>query len=92
MFDVQAKAEILGQLLKLPQGTVEGIFLEYRKPLDCLRKVIEEFVKRIEPPPTWKTIANALRNRLIGEAYLARKIERKHCGLSGTNNGMGFIA
>ena len=92
LFNVQAKAEILGQLLKLPQGTMEAIFLEYKKPLDCLMKVIGEFVKQIEPPPTWKTIANALRNPLIGEAYLARKIERKHCGLSGANNGMGFTA
>ncbi|CAI8046087.1 hypothetical protein GBAR_LOCUS25475 [Geodia barretti] len=80
IFDVQNETEALGRVLKLPKATVESIHRQqHSRPKDRLFHIIDEFVKQVEPRPTWKVIANALRSPLIGQPRLALDIERKHC-------------
>ena len=83
---VQIKSETLGRVLKLPKVTVDSIHQEYSKPQDRLFHVIDEFVKQVEPSPTWRVIVDALRDQLIYQPRLALEIERKFCPL--TPSGM----
>ena len=78
---VQAKSEILGRILKLPDGQVQSIVKKYTDHQEQLFHVIDEFVKQVEPAPTWRSILAALRSPLIGAARLALEIEQ---GLSST--------
>ena len=79
ILDVQTKSELFGRVLKLPAHTVDRIHKLYRDPEECLFQVMDEFVKQVEPRPTWRAIVNALRNPLIGFTGLAEEIENKHC-------------
>ena len=91
ILDVRTKSDLLGRVLKLPAATVESIHLQYSDPQKCLFHVIDEFVKRVEPPPTWRVIVEALRNPLIDQLRLAQDIERKHCPLSLKNEGIFLL-
>ena len=88
---MRTKSDLLGRILKLPAATVDSIHLQYSDPQKCLFCVIDEFVKQVEPPPTWRVIVEALRNPLIGHSHLAQEIERKHCPLSLKNEGIFLL-
>ena len=79
ILDVQTKSKIFGRVLKLPAHTVDRIHVQYSDPEECLFQVMDEFVKQVEPRPTWRAIVNALRNPLIGLTSLAEKMESIHC-------------
>ena len=51
---------------------MDSILQQYRDPRDQLFHIIDEFVRQVEPKPTWRTILEALRSPLIGEASLAQ--------------------
>ena len=75
LLDVQTKSEVLSHLLKLPSGRRGAIIQQYRDPHDQLLHVIGEFVKQVEPRPTWRFILDALRDEQIGDHSLAQDIE-----------------
>ena len=77
LFDVQTQSDRFGRVLKLPKATVDSIHQQYSDPRDRLFRIIDEFVKQVEPPPTWRVILEALRNPLIGQGNLAQQIEKK---------------
>ena len=85
---VQNKSETLGRVLKLPKVTVDRIIQQYCNPQDRLLHIIDEFVKQVEPSPTWRAIVDALKNPLIDEPRLAREIEGKFCPLTPAETGM----
>ena len=72
--DLVTKTKFLGRVLGLPPSTVESIHKQYSDPPERLLSVIDEFVKQVEPRPTWRTLLNALRGPLIGEYALAKTI------------------
>lgn len=78
LLDMQTKSAILGRLLKLPKSRVDSIHQQNSDPQERLFSVIDEFVKQIEPKPTWKIILEALKNPLIGQTRLAQELERKY--------------
>ena len=87
ILDVQTKSDLFGRVLKLPAATVESIHQQYSDPQDRLFHIVDELVKQVEPPPTWRVILEALRNRLIGQHRLAQDIERKYCPRPPTDDG-----
>ena len=87
ILDVQTKSNIFGRVLGLPKVTVDSIHQRQSDPQECLIGVLDEFVKQVEPPPTWRVILEALSNPLIGFRHLAYKVERKHCPLTHQQNG-----
>ena len=87
ILDLRTKSDLLGRMLELPAATVESIHQQYSDPKYRLFHIIDEFVKQVEPPPTWKVILEALRNPLIGEAHLAQVIEMKCCSFLPTDKG-----
>ena len=76
--DAQTKSELLGRVLKLPASTVSGIHKQYRDPEECLFHVIDEFVRQVEPRPTWRVLLTALRHPTIRLTSLADEIESQH--------------
>ena len=87
ILDMQTQSELFGRVLKLPVSTLKFIHQQHRDPRKCLFAVIDEFVKQMEPPPTWRVILEALRHPLIGQHCLAQEIESKYCPHPPTNYG-----
>ena len=87
IFDVRTKSDKFGRVLKLPKATVDSIYQQYSDPQDRLFAVLDEFVKQVEPPPTWRVIVEALRHPLIGQHRLAQEIESKYCPRPPTDDG-----
>ena len=77
-------------MLNVPKATVDSILKQYSNPEDQLFHVIDEFVNGIDPTPTWRVIANALRHPLIRMSSLAQKIEKKHCLSAGRHGKQWF--
>ena len=86
--DVQTKSKTFGRVLGLPKVTVDSIHQQNSDPQERLIGVLDEFVKQVEPPPTWRVIMEALCNPLIGFHRLAHKVERKHCPFTLQQDGM----
>ncbi|CAI8037814.1 hypothetical protein GBAR_LOCUS21140, partial [Geodia barretti] len=79
ILDAQTKSELLGRVLKLSPSRVSAIHMQYKDPEECLFRVIDEFVKQVDPIPTWRVITTALRHPTIRLTGLADEIESKHC-------------
>ena len=88
ILEVQMKSKTFGRVLGLPKFIVDSVHQQNIDPQECLFGVLDEFVKQVEPPPTWRVILEALRNPLIGFHHLAHKVERKHCPLTHQQNGI----
>ena len=72
------KCVFLAGKLKLPDHTVEGLEKQYTNPQERLYHVIVEFLKGVEPRPTWRVILDALRSPVVNLPRLAEDIERRH--------------
>ena len=74
---VQTKSKTFRRVLGLPKVTVDSIHQQNSDPQECLFGVLDEFVKQLEPSPTWRVILEALKNPNIGQGNLAQQIEKK---------------
>ena len=68
----------LARKLKIPDHTVETIHKEHADQKERLYRVIQEFLKQVEPRPTWRVILDALRSSIVDLPRLAEEIERRH--------------
>ncbi|MCG8622335.1 MAG: death domain-containing protein, partial [Proteobacteria bacterium] len=62
----------IGSLLEISETTLEQIEADY--PGDCqqcVREMIKSWLKQVDPPPSWKDLAEAIQ---IINPYLAKKI------------------
>jgi hypothetical protein len=50
--------------------------LYHNRERDCLREVLEEWLKEIDPPPTWEQVVHAVRQVDEGKA---EEIHSKYC-------------
>ena len=87
ILEVQTKSKTFGRVLGLPKVTVDSIHQQNSDPQECLIGVLDEFVKQVEPPPTWRVIVEALGHPLIGQHRLAQEIESKYCPRPPTDDG-----
>ena len=69
----------LARKLIIPDHTVETIHKEQTDQTERLYRVIQEFLKGVEPRPTWRVILDALRSPAVNLPRLAEDIERRHC-------------
>ena len=76
--DAQNQSYILGLTLGLPQAEVEALHSTYSKPRECLLHIIIQFLKGIEPRPTWRVIVDALRSPAVNLPALANRVEAAH--------------
>ena len=87
ILEVQTKSKTFGRVLGLPKVTMDSIHHQNSDPQECLIGVLDEFVKQVQPPPTWRVILEALRHPLIGQHRLAQEIESKYCPRLPTDDG-----
>ena len=78
--EVKDKSETFGHLLRVPRVLLYSFRQEYNDPQDHLLHVIDEFLKGVNPRPTWRVIIDALRHPLLKYYELAQEIENKHSG------------
>ena len=78
ILEAQTRARYIGLKLKLPKHVVDGIHTKYSDAQERLYNVIEEFLKQVNPTPTWRAIADVLRSPSVNLPHLAKRIEDKH--------------
>ena len=75
---VAEKWEYIGIYLHLPMPMLKAITAEHRHdPHRCLIGMLEVWLKKVDPPPTWSAIIKAV--EFLGEEQLARELRKKYC-------------
>ena len=76
--EVADKWEPIGIYLHLPMATLRAITADHhRDTYKCLLSMLEVWLKRENPFPTWSAIIQAL--KFLGEERLATALRKKHC-------------
>ena len=78
LLEVQNKTRIFGLKLKLPVHVVDSIHSTYSQPGDRLLQILIEFTRQVDPRPTWRVIADALKSPAVNLPHLAKKVEAAH--------------
>ena len=78
LLPAQNKSYELGRKLGLPVHDVEAIHSTYSEPSKRLLHVVIAALERLQPPPTWRTIVDALKSPLVNLPKLAETVEAKH--------------
>ena len=65
-------------LVSTSMATLKAIAEERQHdPHKCLLGMLEVWLKRVDPPPTWSAIIEAV--EFLGEEHLARELKEKYC-------------
>ena len=74
---VADKWEHIGIYLHLPMATLKIIATQHpRDPQRCLIEMLEVWLKRVNPPPTWSAIIKTV--EFLGEMQLAKELREKY--------------
>ena len=81
LMDIVEEWDDLGEVLGLPHSEVVAIKADH--PLNvrqCLKEMVHQWFegKGSGPPPSWKSLCEALRHPLVGRKDVASKIEKKY--------------
>ena len=88
ILDVSADWYDLGLQLKVRTGTLDGIRTEFNVPKHQLREMLKAWLNTGDNP-SWKTLIDALRSRMVGASQLAAALETKYCPVERTESGIG---
>ena len=91
ILEAQNHSQFIGLKLKVPQHVVDGILKTHSEPRECLYNVIVEYLKQVEPGPTWRAIADVLKSPVINLRRLAKKIEDTHCSPEPAQPDQGYF-
>ena len=91
IIEAQNHFHVIGLHLELAEHEIESIESMYRHPRDRLLHILIEFLKQVDPPPTWRRIVDALRSPSVNLPELAKRVENNHCPQT-TSTGMSCIA
>ena len=81
MWDVRAKWRSLGLELGVDPYSLDAISVQHRdRPDDCLTHVLQQWLDRGDPEPTWDRLIEALEARPVGFLELARTLRDRHIG------------
>ena len=77
-YTVADKWEHIGIYLHLPMAALKTIAAEHQHdPHKCLIGMLGVWLKRVDPPPIWTAIIEAV--EFLGEEQLARRLREKYC-------------
>ena len=80
IFEAHPKWYFIGLRLKLSVNTLDGIEAQYGSDLvKCFCEMLKKWLTRIDPPPTWKALNEALSSQSVDKAQLALKVMGNHC-------------
>ena len=60
VLSLASKWKNLGLLLVIDIGTLDKIEHDYKMADDCLREMLRAWLKQVNPPPSWQTLADAV--------------------------------
>ena len=76
LYDVKTEWYNLGLELGLRVSTLDSIDAKYNSdPSQCFRQVLKEWLKGVNPPPTWRAMVKALKSPTVAQHCLAQQIE-----------------
>ena len=90
IYEARVRAHFVGLNLKISTDVLESIKTRYDDDGERLYYVIFEFLKRLDPKPTWRAIVDALKSATVNMAKLAEKIEAKFCSPPKPDTGKGM--
>ncbi len=70
--------ENIGLALGLKSGILDGLKGDHKRPGDCLRDMLKEWLNRSDDP-SWQSLIRALRNPSVGRMQLANALQAKYC-------------
>ena len=74
---VADKWKFIGIYLHLPMATLSTIAAENQSdPRKCLMAMLDAWLKRVEPPPTWSSIIKTV--QFSGDEQLAKELREKY--------------
>ena len=76
VFSLSSKWKNLGVFLNLDEGTLDKIEYDNKKADDCLREMLSAWLKKVTPPPSWETLADAVD---CFDQTVAAKIRKTYC-------------
>ena len=79
LWDARSKWDRIGLQLNFREPDLAAIAERFRgDPNHCLMEMIILWLKQVSlPPPTWKSIINALKHRTVGEKELAQRVAQR---------------
>ena len=78
LLPAQNQSYILGLKLGLSAHVADSIHARHAEPRDRLLHTLMEFMKQVEPRPTWRVIIDVLRNPVVNLPHLAERVEAAH--------------
>ena len=79
LHDVKTKWYSIGIQLEVPDSKLDEIESTTKDDLErAFRRMIQEWLKLVDPEPTWAGIVEALRSRSVNEQLLAENLERRY--------------
>ncbi len=78
LLEVSADWYNIGLALNMSSGTLDAMEGPYKRPRDCLRDMLKEWLST-SLDPSWEGLIAALRHPVVGKETLARQLEAKHC-------------
>ena len=79
IYDARPKWYDIGIGLHIDVSTLKTIETKYSNTKDCLCEVITEWLKAVDPKPTWRALVGVLRTPVVDEQQLAAELEKKYC-------------
>ena len=74
---VADKWKVIGVLLEIPKGKLSHIADKHRDSHSCLVEMLETWLERVHPPPSWAAIIEAI--EFLGEEQLGKELRDKYC-------------
>ena len=76
LYEVKTEWYNLGLELGLRVATLDSIDARYNSdPSQCFRQFLKEWLKGVNPLPTWQAMVNALKSPTVAQPRLAQQIE-----------------
>ena len=74
---VADKWRTIGLYMEIPKGKLAGIGEKFQgDPQSCLVEMLETWLERVHPPPTWAAIIEAV--EFLGEEQLGKELRQKY--------------
>ena len=87
LWEARTKWFHIGIQLDMEIAHLNAIRNKYRDEADfCFTEMLTDWLKRMNPPPTWEALVDALKSQMVGYEQLADTIEKKHCKKSKSNH------
>ena len=88
VLDVAAQWYNLGLKLKVRTGRLNSIRTEFSTPEDQLREMLNAWLATGDNP-SWKTVVDALRSKMVGASQLAATLKTKYCPVERSELNVG---